>query len=193
MLRPYPELGHGMPKIVVASTNPVKVQAVRNGFARMFPGQPFKITTVSVPSGVSDQPSSDAETLQGALNRARNAARIHPQADYWVGVEGGIELEGDDFVGEMCAFAWIVVQSPDRLGKGCTGRFFLPPAVVDLLRQGLELGQADDIVFGRSNSKQENGAVGILTGDVIDRAQLYEPAVIFALIPFKNPSLYPAL
>ena len=60
------------------------------------------------------------------------------------------------------------------------------------MRQGLELGQADDIVFGRSNSKQANGAVGILTDDVIDRAQLYEPAVIFALIPFKNPDLYPA-
>jgi inosine/xanthosine triphosphatase len=182
-----------MPKIVVASTNPVKVQAVHNGFAQMFPGQDFEIVSVSVPSGVSDQPTSSVETLQGALNRAYNAALAYPQADYWVGVEGGIELEGDDFMGEMCAFAWIVVQSPDRLGKGCTGRFFLPPAVADLVRQGVELGEADDIVFGRSNSKQENGAVGILTGDVIDRLALYEPAVIFALIPFKNPSLYPGL
>ena len=180
-------------KIVVASTNPVKVQAVRSGFTRMFPEQAFEIASVTVPSGVSDQPRSSAETLQGALNRACNAALIYPQADYWVGVEGGIELEGDGIASEMCAFAWIVVQSPDRLGKGCTGRFFLPPAVTDLVRQGLELGQADDIVFGRSNSKQENGAVGILTGDVIDRAQLYEPAVIFALIPFKNRSLYPEL
>ena len=179
-------------KIVVASNNPVKVQAVQNGFARMFPEQDFEITTVSIPSGVSDQPRSSAETLQGALNRACNAARSHPQADYWVGVEGGIELEQDVIAGEMCAFAWIVVQSPDRLGKGCTGRFYLPPAVADLVCQGVELGQADDIVFGRSNSKQENGAIGLLTGDVIDRAGLYEPAVIFALIPFLNPHLYPA-
>ena len=179
-------------RIVVASKNPVKVQAVRNGFARIFPGADFDVVTVSVPSGVSDQPRSNAETLQGALNRARNAARMQPQADYWVGVEGGIELEGEGFTGEMCAFAWIVVQSPDRLGKGCTGRFYLPPAVADLVCQGVELGQADDIVFGRSNSKQENGAIGLLTGGVIDRAGLYEPAVIFALIPFLNPHLYPA-
>ena len=179
-------------KIVVASTNPVKIQAVRNGFARMFPGQDFDITAVSVPSGVSVQPSSDAETLQGALNRARNAAKVHPQADYWVGVEGGNDQDDEVFAGEMFTFAWIVVQSSDRLGKGRTGAFYLPSAVADLVRQGLELGEADDIVFGRSNSKQANGAIGLLTRDVIDRAGLYEPAVIFALIPFINPDLYPA-
>lgn len=178
-------------RIVVASTNPVKVQAVRQGFGRMFPGQPFEIETISVPSGVSVQPRSSAETLQGALNRARNAAHALPQADYWVGVEGGIEADEDNFPGEMLAFAWIVVQSRERLGKGLTGAFYLPPAVAELVRQGAELGEADDIVFGRSNSKQENGAIGILTGDVINRAQLYEPAVIFALIPFVNPDLYP--
>lgn len=179
-------------RIVVASQNPVKVQAVRSGFTRIFPGQGFEIVTVSVPSGVSAQPSTDAETLQGALNRARHAAEIHPQADYWVGVEGGNDQDDEVFAGEIFTFAWIVVKSRHRLGKGRTGAFYLPPAVADLVRQGMELGEADDIVFGRSNSKQQNGAIGLLTGDVIDRAGLYEPAVIFALIPFLNPHLYPA-
>lgn len=176
-------------KIVVASHNPVKLQAVRNGFARMFPEQDLEIVAVSVPSGVSVQPSTDFETLQGALNRAHNAAQTYPQADYWVGVEGGVELGSES---EMQAYAWVVVRSPDRVGKGRTGAFYLPSAVADLVRQGVELGEADDIVFGRSNSKQANGAIGLLTRDVIDRAGLYEPAVIFAIIPFVNPDLYPA-
>ncbi len=179
-------------KIVVASTNPVKVRAVQNGFVRMFPGQDFEIAAVSVPSGVSVQPSTDAETLQGALNRACKAAEVHPQADYWVGVEGGVDFEAGILSAEMQAFAWVVVRSGQRLGKGRSGTFYLPPAVAELVRQGVELGEADDIVFGRSNSKQENGAIGLLTRDVIDRAGLYEPAVIFALIPFLNPELYPA-
>ncbi|MEA2092741.1 MAG: DUF84 family protein, partial [Patescibacteria group bacterium] len=55
---------------------------------------------------------------------------------------------------------------------------------------GKELGEADDIVFQRNNSKQENGAVGILTGDVVDRTKCYTEAVILALIPFKNVNLY---
>jgi non-canonical (house-cleaning) NTP pyrophosphatase len=62
--------------------------------------------------------------------------------------------------------------------------------VADLIRQGKELGEADDLVFNRSNSKQDNGAVGLLTGNVIDRAQLYEQAVILALAPFKNTEWY---
>jgi non-canonical (house-cleaning) NTP pyrophosphatase len=52
------------------------------------------------------------------------------------------------------------------------------------------LGEADDIVFGRSNSKQKEGAIGLLTGNVVDRAGLYEHAVILALVPFKNVALY---
>lgn len=173
--------------VVVASKNPVKVRAVQMGFERMFPGQNFEYQMTSVESGVSNQPFSDEETLLGAYNRA-NAARVKtPGADYWVGIEGGVE----NHQVELAAFAWIVVLSKDQSGKGRTGAFFLPPAVTNLIRQGLELGEADDIVFGRSNSKQENGAIGLLTGDIIDRAKLYEQAVIFALVPFKNPELYP--
>lgn len=175
-----------MIEIVVASTNPVKIQAVENGFSKMFPGELFEIGSISVPSGVRDQPRSDAETLQGALNRTHNAAALVPDADYWVGVEGGIE----DQEGDMAAFAWIVVKSRDFIGKGRTGTFYLPPAVAELVRQGKELGEADDIVFDRSNSKQENGAVGILTGNVIDRARLYEQGVILALVPCRNSSLF---
>jgi inosine/xanthosine triphosphatase len=175
-----------MKTVVIASQNPVKVQAVGTGFERMFPGEEFFLQSVTVPSGVRDQPATSHEALQGALNRARGAAGALPEADYWVGVEGGIE----DQEGGMAAFAWIVVQSRQGVGKGRTGTFYLPQSVADLVRQGKELGEADDIVFGKTNSKQENGAIGILTGDVIDRARLYEQAVILALIPFKNPGLY---
>jgi non-canonical (house-cleaning) NTP pyrophosphatase len=83
-----------------------------------------------------------------------------------------------------------VVLDRERQSKGRSGEFFLPEKVAALVREGVELGEADDRVFGRSNSKQKNGAVGLLTGDAVDRAGLYVPAVIFALIPFKNPEMY---
>ena len=104
-----------------------------------------------------------------------------------MGIEGGVEPHG----AELSAFAWVVVLAKNGIeGKGRTGTFFLPLAVAELIQQGKELGEADDIVFAQTNSKQKNGAIGILTGDVIDRAALYEPAVIMALVPFKNPDLY---
>lgn len=174
--------------IVVASNNPVKMRAALTGFQRMFPAATFTIQGEVLPSGVSAQPMTDAETLAGALGRVENARLAFPNADYWVGIEGGIEDEG----AEMSAFAWVVICGSDgRTGKGRSGSFYLPPSLAELIRSGVELGEADDRVFGRSNSKQGNGAIGLLTDDVIDRAELYIPAVIFALIPFKKPELFP--
>ncbi len=174
-----------MIKIVVASTNPVKIEAVRRGFAAMFPGAGLAVSGVAVPSGVSDQPMSDAETFQGALNRARHARQHTPDAHYWAGVEGGL----DEQHGDLLAFAWVVILAATGTGSSRTATFVLPQEITTLIRQGVELGAADDIVFGRSNSKQANGAVGILTADAIDRTRYYEHAVILALVPFKNTAL----
>lgn len=99
-----------MPRLIIASTNPVKVQAAVNGFRRMFPDQVLEIQSLNVESGVSPQPPMSIETLTGAINRAANAQQAVPDADYWIGIEGGIE---DDGV-EMLAFAWVVVRSHNR-------------------------------------------------------------------------------
>ena len=129
---------------------------------------------------------SDEETRKGAFNRAARAKKELPDADFWVGLEGGIEVSGT----EMGAMAWIVILSAGKTGKARTGTFFLPKQVVKLIREGKELGEADDIVFGHSNSKQKGGAVGLLTQNTIDRTSLYSEAVLLALIPFKNADLY---
>ncbi|MDY6867609.1 MAG: inosine/xanthosine triphosphatase [Chloroflexota bacterium] len=175
-----------MKKIIIASHNPVKAQAVLNGFERMFPEEKFTIRQGSVSSGVSNQPMTDRDTLIGAANRAKNARRSYPDGDLWVGVEGGC----DYLEGEMVAFAWIMILSEENSGSARTALFRLPGEVQKLVESGLELGDADDKIFGRENSKQKSGAVGILTGDVVTRTRLYEQAVILALIPFKNPQLY---
>jgi len=176
-----------MKKITIASKNPVKINATLNGFQKVFPGEQFGIESVSVSSGVSNQPKNDLETFQGAWNRVNNAYKDNPNADFFVGIEGGIEEKNS----EMETFAWVVIKAKGNgFGKGKTGTFFLPPQIAELIRQGKELGDADDIVFGRTNSKQENGAVGILTDNVIDRTKYYTEAVVLALIPFRNKKLY---
>lgn len=62
--------------------------------------------------------------------------------------------------------------------------------MAELVAQGLELGEADDRVFQQSNTKQAAGAVGLLTDNVLNRQQLYEQAVVLALVRFKNEELY---
>ncbi len=173
-------------QVIVASKNPVKVNAVKLGFEQMLSDQKFDFEGIGVPSGVSDQPMSNLETYNGAFNRAKNAMSKVPSADYWVGIEGGIEMQEKD----MGAFAWIVILSSTQSGKARTGTFFLPPKISSLVQGGMELGDADDIVFQQTNSKQNAGAVGLLTNNCMDRTSLYLSGIILALIPFKNVELY---
>ena len=175
-----------MKKVIIASKNPTKINAVKIGFEKMFLSEEFEFEGVSITSAVNDQPMNDQETITGALNRSNNAKEQYSEADFWIGIEGGVEKNNN----EMEVFAWIIIQSKKMIGKARTGTFFLPKKVIELIDAGKELGEADDIIFGRTDSKQKNGSVGILTGNVIDRTKYYTEAVALALIPFKNLELY---
>jgi inosine/xanthosine triphosphatase len=185
-----------MTTIIVASTNPVKIAAVKNGFRKMFSDKKFNIEGISVSSSVSHQPRTNVETEKGAVSRVENAKKARPDADYWVGIEGGTSdlpagRQACQKTPDMEAFAWVVIESKEgQVGKGKTGTFLLPPKVAKLIHMGKELGEADDIVFGQTDSKQKMGAVGLLTNNVIDRTTYYTHAVILALIRFKNEKIF---
>lgn len=172
-------------KVFIASTNPVKIDSTRLAFSKMYPGTEFCFKGISASSQVSNQPLGEKETLKGAQNRVNNLSKTN-QADFFVGIEGGSKKVGKG----METFAWVVIKSKNKFSKSRTASFFLPKKIVELVNQGKELGEADDIIFNRQNSKQSNGAVGILTNDIITRTSYYEQAVIMALIPFINPELY---
>ena len=170
-------------KVVVASLNPAKIRAVNEAFALQFPQETIEIIPVSVASGVSDQPTSDDETFQGAQNRAQNAQARQPDGDFWIGLEGGIETLGD----QLMAFAWMAALGPDdKISMARTVTLPLPPAVSALIDEGLELGDANDRVFSTVNSKHQGGAFGLLTKGVHTRESVYSQALLIALVPFVN-------
>lgn len=183
-------------EIAVGSRNPVKLEAVRLAFERTFPGEAVEVVGHEVDPGVPEQPHGEAETREGALTRARGAARRAPGADYHVGIEGGVAPPHPDDSGgaegsvALHAFARVVVLRGDRIGESATGRFRLPEPVAALVWEGVELGEADDRVFGREGSKSGKGAVGLLTGGSVTRTELYAQAVCLALCRFVHPELY---
>lgn len=139
-------------------------------------------------SNIPAQPRSEEETLLGAKNRATHAKSLVPEADYWVGIEGGVDEDPQG----MYAFAWIyVLHRSGKCSQSKTSTFYLPPQVVALIQDGMELGHADDLVFQAQNSKQQGGSVGLLTHGLITREGYYQQAMVLALIPFLNESLYP--
>lgn len=174
-------------RIIVGSKNPVKVGCTREAFTQAF-GKVGVVEGVDALSNIPAQPRSEEETLLGAKNRASHAKTLVPEADYWVGIEGGVD---EDTQG-MYAFAWIyVLHRSGKSSQSKTGTFYLPPKVVTLIREGMELGHADDLVFQAQNSKQKGGSVGLLTQGIITREAYYQQAMVLALIPFLNESLYP--
>lgn len=170
-------------KVVIASHNPVKIRAVETAFSLQFPDNTCNSIPIHVDSGVSDQPLSDRETRQGACIRADNARSRQPDADFWVGLEGGIETLDD----QLIAFAWMsVLGSSGKRGEARTTSLQLPPAVKTLVDQGMELGDANDKVFSTINSKHQGGAFGLLTRGLYTRESVYTEALVMALIPFAN-------
>lgn len=164
-----------MKKIALASGNSAKVEATRRAFLRVLPGQDFFVESIC--SGVKVQPLSDAETLADAQNRIRELTHSVPDADYRVGIEEGVDDDGQ----EMLSFAWIVVQTGDVGGKSRTATFVLPEKVAKLVRQGIELAEATEPIFGTQIQEQDRGVVGLLTGGLIGRADLYMNSVELAL------------
>lgn len=169
-------------RVLVGSTNPVKVGAVRAVFARVAPEAVVDGTTVA--SSVPDQPVGDEETIRGALARARGVL-VLGAADLGVGIEGGVVHEAG---GGMRTCAWVAVASPDgRTGVGGSLSMPLPSVVAQAVRGGLELGHAMDRLTGAHDTKRGAGAVGILTAGLVHRQQAYETLLAYALAPFLTP------
>ncbi|MBE4419934.1 inosine/xanthosine triphosphatase [Vibrio parahaemolyticus] len=171
-------------KVVIASLNPAKINAVKSAFQSAFPQQAFEFVGISVPSEVADQPMTNKETHRGALNRVKNAKVEMPTADFYVGLEAGIE-------GNV-TFAWMVIESDTHRGESRSASLMLPPEVLAQLADANELGDVMDKVFGTENIKQKGGAISLLTQNQLTRSSVYHQALILALIPFTNPDHFPA-
>jgi len=98
---------------------------------------------------------------------------------------------GDGSKSVSC-FAWMALLHCESGAVSCsrTGSFVLPKSVVDLMAGGMELGHADDAVFGRTNSKHAGGSVGLLTRGLINRTEYYVHALQLAAAPFLWPDKY---
>lgn len=172
--------------VAVGSENPVKIEATRSAFQKMWPKEKIKVVSVKLSSGVSDQPMSDKESITGAKSRARQSLNL-VKADFGVGLEGGLQKIGN--VWFDCG--WIVVQNKKgQIGIGSTIHMEAPAKVMRTIRMGKELGDVNDQLFGLKNSKQVAGYFGAMTKGAITRTEGYRDGVIAALVRFVHPSLW---
>lgn len=185
-------------KIVIGSLNPAKIDAARLAFAELFPGIVCQFSGVAAESGVAAQPMTDHETFQGARNRAFAAKAQQPEADLWIGMEGGVahyalaqhDATSADTIAHCITFAWIQVLGPNLDNASRSASLTLPPMVAQALVHGEELGPAMDRLFMQQNSKQKGGTIGILTKHSLTRRSVYRDTLILALAPLLSPEAY---
>jgi inosine/xanthosine triphosphatase len=171
--------------VAVGSLNPVKIEATRLAFVALWPGQILDVHGYEVSSSVAAQPMTDAEAICGARNRAIHAIAL-AGCDYGVGIEGGLQqTEGSWFNSGWAA----VVDRGGREGAGSSLRMQVPLALMKLVLAGQELGEACDLVFGRTDAKRAEGFIGLMSGNAIHRTGALCDAVIAALTPFLHPVL----
>lgn len=173
-------------KIAVGSLNPVKIEATKLAFEKVWSSEVWTTTGYDVPSKVPDQPLSDEETIIGAKNRAR-AALERFQADYGVGIEGGLQHIGDYWFD--CGWVVVVSRAGD-IGIGSSARIITPPKMMEKILAGKELGDVIDDFFETSNARQLNGHFGLMTNNAITRTSGYVDGVIMALVRFLHPQLF---
>ena len=181
--------------IRVGSTQPPKIQAVREAFAA-YVSEPA-VEGVAVASGVPEQPVGFAEIVRGARNRAE-AARTSGTCDLGAGIEDGLivlpELAGS-IVNVGCA--WLT--DGERESFGLSSGFGYPPLCdQEALTRGEPIGALFDTLWqervdsGASRaSGPGEGNIGRLSGGVLTRAEYGRHAVLCALVRFVNPDLYP--
>lgn len=177
----------------------------------------FNVIGVSgIDSKVSPQPFSASETRLGAMNRARGALEKCQEAEFGIGLEGGIELVEDFFVGaagetsskSFYVVGWICVihRSANTICFGSSSRVQLPKLFAEKLeivenvsdeekmqhggsrfRSKRELAQVIDEVSKQQDLRSSLGVEGLLSNGGILRSDAYSQGIIFAFAKFLSP------
>lgn len=152
-------------KIIIGSKNPAKISAVKNAIQN----GTCEFTSMDIPSGVNDQPFSDEETIQGAINRAKRAL-IEGNGDIGIGLEGGVQETSQGLL--ICNWGALASHNFEPVVAG-GARFLLPEEIAVKLRAGEELGPVMDVYAKQKNVRKHEGAVGIFTNGLVNRVDMF--------------------
>jgi inosine/xanthosine triphosphatase len=202
--------------IAVGSTRGPKLDAVHDTLKlcteHLNPNVQFEVFGFAVDSGVGHTPLSSAESMRGA--RQRTEALIQMASgngavyQYFVGLEGGLEvMESNESHGSNESRAegnsagqrdrhvflesWAYVSDGSRGHFGRSGGIELPLALAhEVLDKGVELATAIDKFAGMAGIRDNQGAWGVLSSNLITRREAFRIALVAAFAPFYNENLF---
>lgn len=184
--------------IIVGTLNPVKLAAVRAAIDRRDDLRGLAVLGIGVHSGVREQPKSLAETIQGAINRARASASAAASGvcdpTVAIGIESGVFEVGLHepvtnrwITIDVCACAIVRKQTDGTWGEpaiGLSPGWVVPPAIAAHIWQGADLDAAC-VAAGLTTDPRLGagiGAIGVLSNGAVTRQRYTEAAIEVALV-----------
>jgi len=168
-------------KINIASPNPVKIAAVKETILDYDFLKKAEIKSVIVDSGVSDQPKSLEETIQGAINRAKNA---WPNCHYSFGLESGMMAVPNTKTGFMDVCVCVIFDG-EEIYLGLSSAWETPePVFKEMFENGLDMNEAAYKSGLTKNAKvgSAEGLVGLVTRNRLNRKEYTKQSIVTALI-----------
>jgi inosine/xanthosine triphosphatase len=176
-------------KINIGSKNKAKIDALTEILKEYPDFLDAEVVPMEVSSGVSEQPKSLEEAVEGATNRAKNSFK---DCDYSVGLESGIFKVPKTKTGYMDTSCCAIYDGKD-FHLGLSSCFEYP---IELTKQVLN-GKTDISTAAKNlgitekdKLGSEEGMIGILTKGRLDRKNYTKQALRTALIHLENKELY---
>lgn len=168
-------------KVGIWTTNPVKIQAVKNVFKKLWLDN-IDFVSFKAPSGVSDQPIWIEETIKWAYNRAKFCLDQDSSIDIAFWLEWSVDFIKIDWK-ERCFLSWrtVAIDRDWIVWYGWGGHVELPEFIWNELKNWKELWPVMDEFLWEKWIKHKMWTVWILTWWLITRTKAFEYQVIFSL------------
>lgn len=174
-------------KIIICTENKAKIQATEEVIQHVF--SDFELVSEKFPSNIPEQPLSEEEGIKGAINRATNARSKHPDADYYVGMEGYVDTNE---YGMFLAGIVAIVDKSGKIGIGSSAKMLLPAFIQKKIEEGYELGplMKDLMNDTAGDIRQYDGTNGILSKGLYNRVDEFKNATECAFARFQSPEFF---
>jgi inosine/xanthosine triphosphatase len=189
----------GQVVVAVGSTRKPKLVAVHQALQQIAgllnAEAQFTVVPVEVESGVAHTPASREVMMEGARLRAEALQEVARQKsegwDFFVGLEGGLDVVRSEEVQRVFLESWAYVSDGKSGHFGRSGAVEVPEALArEVLERGIELSVAIDEFAQQTGIRDAQGAWGVLSANQITRQEAFRVAVIAAFAPFYNARMY---
>ena len=176
-------------RINLGSKNNAKINALKEILKEYPDFEDAEVVAKDVSSGVPHQPKSLEETVDGAIKRARNSFN---NCSYSVGLESGLMKVPHTKTGYMDTTVCAIYDG-EKCHLGLSSCFEYPIKVLNYMLEKNEnasnafrqLGFTDKEYIG-----YEEGIIGVVTKNRLDRKEYTKQAIRTALIHLENKNLY---